>query len=449
MKHTLQRSFLPVLILIVFVTSSCLKGTKVDNVVPVVVTSDVVIDAANKISWSGGTVTTAAAITTCGICYSSSNSNPTTADTKTADTITNYTYTSKITGITPGSTYYVRAYASTAGTTAYGETIKVVVPADISATYGTVSTLAGSSTEGFTDGSGPAALFNKPAGITTDAAGNIYIADSFNSAIRKATPAGIVTTYAGNGQVGYVDGSLTQAQFYAASSQVFDSNGNLFVADKGNNLIRKITPAGVVSTFAGNGSAGYANGTGTSASFNTPAAIAIDGSNNLYVADYGNNTIRKITSAGVVTAYAGSGVAGYINGDVSTAQFNKPNGIAVDAAGNVYVAEQANHAVRKITTDGIVTTYTGGAKNTKLLGSPSSLVIKSGVMYIADASGRILSVNASNILQVLAGKYATSGFVNGNGSVALFSNPQGIAVGNTGIIYVSDSNNNQIRKITL
>jgi streptogramin lyase len=449
MKHSLHKFIVPSLLLIVSVATSCVKGTTASPA-PGVVTADVIIDAATKTAWGGGSEITGQSVFACGVTWSTANATPTVADTKTSDTIINYTFTSKVTGIAPGGTYYFRAYASNPTTTSYGDVVKLIVPSALTTTYADVTKLAGGTTAGFVNGSGSAALFNKPAGAAADAAGNIYIADSFNNAIRKITPAGVVTTYAGTGQVGYKDGPGAAAQFYVPADVVVDSKGNLFVADKGNNIIRKITPAGVVSTFAGNGSAGYVNSTGADASFNTPTAIAVDGADNLYVTDNGNNRIRKITSGGVVSTFAGTGTAGYLNGDIAYATFNKPTGIAADASGNVYVAEPVNSVIRKIAVTGMVTTYAGGAINKVLVGKASSLAIdKAGNLYITDADGRVLSINKDKVLHVLAGKTGTTGAVNGNGTAASFNNPQGIAVAADGSVYVGDYNNNQVRKLSL
>lgn len=176
--------------------------------------------------------------------------------------------------------------------------------------YGTVSTLAGSN-EGNIDGNGTAALFNHPFGNARDAAGNLYISDSYNCTIRKITADGNVTTIAGSGSLGSADGTGKSASFYSPAGLAVDASGNIFVADMGNNLIRKITPAGVVTTFAGSGIAGYADGTGTSASFSAPTGLAIGTDGSLYVSDANTGLVRKITSAGVVTTIAGNRTNGY------------------------------------------------------------------------------------------------------------------------------------------
>ncbi len=256
-------------------------------------------------------------------------------------------------------------------------------------------------TWGNVDGTGSAARFDEPHAITTDGAGNVYVADSRNNAVRKITPAGVVTTLGGDlgtwpagvaidgvgnvyvagiadniirkitptgvattlagtaGVSGHADGTGKAASFNLPASVAIDSMGNLFVAESGNNTIRKITPTGAVTTLAGTaGKKGAANGTGAAARFNHPMGVTTDSAGNIYVADSGNNTIRKITPAGLVTTLAGTAEKeGDSDGTGASARFFQPNGVATDSAGNVYVADTCNHAIRKITPEGVVTTW--------------------------------------------------------------------------------------------
>jgi sugar lactone lactonase YvrE len=226
-----------------------------------------------------------------------------------------------------------------------------------------VSTFAGT-VFGDDDGIGTAARFRDPSALTRDAAGNLYVADRFNHTIRKITPAGLVTTLAGTaGTPGYLDGTGSAVYFGYPSGIVADSTGHLFVTDYANNTIRKVTPAGVVTTFAGTaGSGGTIDGTGSAARFEGPSGIAIDASNNLYVTDDLFQNIRKITPAGVVTTLAGGvDVSGSTDGVGAAARFANPRGIAVDSLGNVYVADSANYTIRKITPAGVVSTVVGQA----------------------------------------------------------------------------------------
>ncbi len=225
---------------------------------------------------------------------------------------------------------------------------------------GTVTTLAGSSaTRGGADGMGTTATFSAPVGIARDSGGALFVADSMNHAIRKVTSAGVVTTVAGSaGAQGSTDGAATAARFNLPNGIAVDANGVVYVADTTNNTIRRIGTDGTVGTLAGLvGVSGFDNGTGIAALFNRPMALVADGAGNLFVADTGNSTIRKVTAAGVVTTFAGvAGIAGIADGSGAEALFNQPQALAIDAAGNLYVADTGNAAIRKITPAGVVTT---------------------------------------------------------------------------------------------
>ena len=259
---------------------------------------------------------------------------------------------------------------------------------------GEVTTFAGS-TAGFADGTGIAARFSYPAGIAIDALGNLYVMDYGNNNIRKVTPEGVVTTLAGNGleQWGYADSMGNAAKFNRPYGITIDTSDNLYVADTYNNRIRKISPAGEVTTLAGS-TQGYANGTGSAAQFNQPYGIAIDKSGNLYVLDTYNNCIRKITPAGVVTTFAGSNTSGHADGKGSKARFSLPNGITIDTSGNLYVADTSNNNIRKVTPAGEVTTlagkynsrgYADGKGSKARFNMPNGIAIDaSGNLYIGD-----------------------------------------------------------------
>jgi sugar lactone lactonase YvrE len=213
-------------------------------------------------------------------------------------------------------------------------------------TAGDVSTLAGSGTRGFADGVGASAKFDYPTGITVDKFGNVFVTDHFNHRIRKITPAGMVSTIAGDGSIGFVDGTGVTAKFREPNYVAVDAHGNLFVTD--NNSIRKITPAGLVITLAGNGTYGFADGIGAEARFGPPTGIAVDVNGNIYVAE-ANDRIRKVTAAGMVSTLAGNGTEGFADGIGTSAKFDSPQGVAVDASGNVFVADTYNYRIRKIT----------------------------------------------------------------------------------------------------
>ena len=262
-----------------------------------------------------------------------------------------------------------------------------------------VTTLAGSGSIGSANGTGTAASFKYPFGVAVDSSGTVYVADTSNHLIRKITSAGVVTTLAGSGSSGSTNGTGTAASFYNPLGVAVDSSGNVYVADTSNYLIRKITSGGVVTTLAGSGYSGSTNGTGTAASFDNPYGVAVDSSCNVYVADLNNNLIRKITSAGVVTTLAGSGSSGSTNGMGTAASFYYPSGVAVDSSGNVYVADTSNHLIRQITSGGVVTTLAGSGSigSTNGTGTVASFfnprgvaVDSSGNVYVADYSNHLI-----------------------------------------------------------
>ena len=317
----------------------------------------------------------------------------------------------------------------------------------------TVSTLAGS-TYGYTDGTGTSAKFYNPTGVAVDGAGNVYVADRYNHRIRKITTSGVVSTLAGSGTSGNADGTGTSAQFSYPSGVAVDSAGNVFVADRNNHRIRKITASGVVSTLAGS-TQGYTDGTGTSAKFDSPTGVAVDGAGNVYVADLYNHRIRKITASGVVSTLAGS-ASGYTDGTGTSAKFKNPTGVAVDGAGNVYVADYNNHGIRKITTSGVVSTlagiaygYTDGTGTSAKFKNPYGVAVDgAGNVYVADRDNhRIRKITTSGVVSTLAG--SSQGYTDGTGTSAQFAYPFGVAVDGTGNVYVADESNHRIRKITL
>ena len=253
---------------------------------------------------------------------------------------------------------------------------------------GAVTSFAGS-TSGFADGTGSAAKFNYPSGVTVDASGNVYVGDEGNVKIRKITPAGEVTTLAGS-TVGFADGPGVTAKFQNPTGLAVDATGNVYVADGGNHKIRKITPAGDVTTLAGS-TIGYTDGTSMLAKFNNPTDVTLDASDNVYVADYSNYKIRKITPGGAVTTLAGS-TAGFADGTGIAAQFNYPSRVAVDASGTIYVADPFNHLIRKI--EEKVISYSNC--NTAPVFSPATLSNQSLCLTAADTSLSAIPVTVSD-----------------------------------------------------
>jgi hypothetical protein len=258
---------------------------------------------------------------------------------------------------------------------------------------GTVSTLAGSGDAGFGDGPGASAMFSTPNRLAVGGT-VVYVTESTNDRVRAVQLDGTVNTVAGNGLAAFLDGPAASAEFNQPFG-VAVSGSTLFVADQMNNRIRKIS-AGTVSTFAGNGVAGFLNGQGTSAELDGPGGITADAAGNLYVSDSTNHRIRKISSTGNVTTLAGTGVAGFADGPGASAQFNEPRGIAVDGNGVVYVADELNNRIRKIDAQGNVSTLAGngvagfadGPAATAEFDAPAGVAVDgSGTVYVGDTSG--------------------------------------------------------------
>jgi len=325
-------------------------------------------------------------------------------------------------------------------------------------TDGAVSTLSGNGTLGFSDGSATAAEFSSPYSVAVDAQGNVYVADYGNNRIRKVTADGTASTFAGSSTSGMADGTGTAAQFTQPRSVAVDASGNVFVCDYNNSDIRKITPAGVVTTVAGNGYSGYIDAKGTAAQFASPTSIAVDASDNLYVADLANERIRKIAPDGTVTTLAGSNGYGLTDGPGTSAQFHFPNGIAVDASGNLYVSDSQNNAIRKIAPDGTVSTLAGNGTKGYVDGPGSSAEFDDPGAVAVDASGNVYvagpdddhirKITPAGVVSTLTGN-GGSGLVNGSLSVARFNSPTGLAVDAAGKnIYVAEYGNNDIRKIS-
>lgn len=259
---------------------------------------------------------------------------------------------------------------------------------------GTVTTFAGNGSVGSTDGPAKSASFNEPNSVAAVSNGGLYVCDFSNNKIRLITSNGNVSTIAGSAEVGNKDGVGAAATFNFPTGIIADLAGNIYVADKSNNLIRKITPSGLVSTIAGNNLAGFKDGMGTSASFYRPQNITIDRSGNLYVTDYSNHAIRKIDPAGNVTTIAGNGKPGTVNGTGRQASFNYPSGIVTDSFGNIYVTDFGDNTIRRIDASGNVTTFLSSANTSIPLGGLNGLSIDSKqFLYVADTYlGYILKI---------------------------------------------------------
>ena len=292
-------------------------------------------------------------------------------------------------------------------------------------------------------------LITSDHGLAFDRTGNQYLADADNNILRKVSPAGVETTLAGlsvPSARGTVDGPGTTARFTHPQGAALDPAGNLFVTDSATHCIRKTTPAGVVTTFAGSPeNSGSTDGIGSAARFNQPTGITVDRTGNLYVADTGNHTIRKISPAGESTTLAGTaGVAGSEDGQGPAASFWYPRGVAVDTTGNVYVAGTTNDVIRKITPAGIVTTLAAA------LAAPYGIAIDaSGNLFVTESvnnNSRIRKITPAGEITTIAGDVV--GSTDGTGTAALFLHQlNGIAVDAAGNLYIADTNNQTVRKI--
>jgi sugar lactone lactonase YvrE len=327
---------------------------------------------------------------------------------------------------------------------------------------GAVTTLAGvARTPGSADGPGAVAQFDGPAGVAVDATGRLFVADSGNDTLRLLS-AGVVSTVAGTaGQAGSLDGGRYVARFSDPVGVALDVAGNAYVADYANSTIRKVSPAADTLTFAGTaGQVGSADGTGAAARFNGPAGVAVDPSGNVVVGDFQNSTIRLVTPLGVVTTLAGSaGVPGSEDGTGPAAGFSLPYGVAVDASGNVLVADSGNSLIRRVTPSGVVTTLAGAVGNagssdgtgpTAQFNHPRGIALDvAGNAYVADTgNSTIRKVTPAGVVTTLAGTAGLPGSLDGTGSAAQFSGPSGLAVDGAGNVYVADTGNSTIRKVT-
>jgi uncharacterized protein (TIGR03437 family) len=365
-------------------------------------------------------------------------------------------------------------------------------------TKGTITTVAGSGTPGFNDGSGTAAQFNFPTGIAVDGSGNLYVADSLNLRIRKVT-SGAVTTVAGSGAFNYSgdNGPALNAQLANPLGVAADAQGNVYIADTANNAVRRVSREGVIANVLGTGqpgsgdnqlsspqavavdtagnlyiadtlngrirrvSGGSVSTIGGTDNFFTPTGLAADAAGNVYVADLNRNIVRRIAANGTVTTVAGSGVAGFggDNGPATGAMLNSPRAVAVDGSGNLYIADTGNNRVRRVSTTGQITTVAGNgipgttgdaglAVGAQIVGPVGIAVDSSGNLYLSDGA-RIRKVFASGFITTIAGG-TTPGYSGdgGSASTAQFNSPAAIAVDPNGSLYVADSGNHAIRRLS-
>ncbi len=325
---------------------------------------------------------------------------------------------------------------------------------------GAVSVYAGSvSNKGSTNGTGTAARFSAPEGVAIDANGNVFVADTANHTIRKVTATGVATTLAGAaGSLGSTDGAAATARFRSPTGVAINDSGVIFVADRANHAIRKIDAAGTVSTFAGTaGSSGTTNASGASARFTNPSALALAADDSLFVADEGNHLIRKITSDGTASTFAGTeSTSGSADGIGTAATFRSPRGIVVNkVTGVIFVADTGNHTIRQIASDGSVTTLAGSAGSTGStdgIGSsarfnrPTALTLDAdGNLFVTDSNNHtIRKVTLAGEVTTIGGSPGVASHQDGTGSAAIFALPSGIAASPAGNLYVADTSNNRI-----
>jgi len=330
-------------------------------------------------------------------------------------------------------------------------------PAPLTPASAHVVTIAGSGQRGREDGQGELARFNWPTGVAVGADWTVYAADYANHLIRKISPDGLVATLAGDGEPGWRDGTASDAQFNGPDGIALAQSGDLYVADADNRRIRKITPDGTVTTVAGDGQPGARDGPALTARFLYPTGVAVDQSGTLYVADRGGHTIRTISPRGVVSTLAGNGRPGYTDGMGTTAQFHDPMSVAVDRSGRLFVTDSGSHAIRMITPQGLVSTLAGspqagavdGAGRAARFSWPTGLALdEAGNLYVADSNNALIrQITPDGAVVTLAG-LGRPGSEDGPGGMAGFHFPTGVAVDREGDVYIADSANNMIRRIS-
>jgi len=392
------------------------------------------------------------------ICLSSSGTTGGTWSSSATSVATANSTTGVVTGMGVGGATITYSFGSGCSTTA-----------TVATSICGVTTIAGNGTAGYggDGGAATAATFDKPGALVFDGSGNIYVADGLNFCVRKINSVGIITTIVGDGINGYSGdgGQATAAKVSGVKQIAIDGSGNMFIADAGNNVIREINSSGIISTVAGNGTAGFSGdgGNATNAELNSPLGVGIDNFGNIIIADNNNQTIRMVNPSGIITTIAGTpGTSGYSGdgGNATMAKLSSPQNIITDISGNIYISEGGNDIIRIINSSGIIRTFAGNgtsgysgdgsAATNAEFSLPIGMSIDcSGNFFIADANNNVIrKINTSNIVSTIVGN-GTSGY-SGNGgaaTAALMSNPNGVAIDENENIYVGEIGNQIIRKI--
>lgn len=332
----------------------------------------------------------------------------------------------------------------------------------------TIQTIAGNGSDISSGNGGPAtaAGFSWPTGVAVDADGNRYVAEFSGYRIRKIDPNGVVATVAGTGQPGYGgdNGPATSASIKGVFDLAVDAAGNLYIADYYNDRVRKLTPAGVITTVAGNGvkASGGDGGPAVSASIHGPIGVTFDAAGNLYVAEYGGHRVRKVTPGGTISTVAGNGINGFggDGGPATSAAVGRPLDVAVDGAGALYISGEFSPRVRRVGADGTITTVAGngtvgysgdgGAATAASLTRPWHLAVGGGTLYIADWSDARVRAVSNGTIRTFAGT-GLSGFSGDGGPAASakISIPAGLALDGVGDLYIADQSNARVRKVTM
>lgn len=332
----------------------------------------------------------------------------------------------------------------------------------------TISTFAGNGVSGYTGDNGQATVaeINSPYGVSVDTHGNVYIADTLNSVVRKVDASGNIITVAGNGTQGFSGdgGPAISARLYSPTRAVADAAGNLYIADYYNSRIRKVDTSGTITTFAGSGNQAFGGdgGPATAADLNLPYSVAVDSGGNVFIMDTWNNRVRRVDSSGTITTVVGTGFAGVLGdgGPATSAQLNEAEDIAVDGHGNLFIDDYGNSRIRKVDTAGIITTIAGNSNNgyagdggpatSATLNQPTGVAVAaSGNVYIADfQNNRIRKVDTSGTITTFAGTGTFSSLGDGGPPTSAgLSNPMEVAVDANEHVYIADTQNMRIRKV--